>query len=116
MNGMEGEKFCDALFEEDVDKEKLLIIPGEEETIEKYEYMYKCILALLFFGLFLLSYRKSVAEKSEEILQVGLEEKTKRDEEKEALFTAHRAALEANQKLSVDKIEEYEKEKVEVCC
>ena len=36
MNGMEGEKFCDALFEEDADKDKLMVIPGQEETIEKY--------------------------------------------------------------------------------
>lgn len=45
---------------------------------------------------------------------MGLEEKNKREEEREAFFKAHREALEANQKLSVDKIEDYEKEKIEV--
>ena len=56
-----------------------------------------------------------MVQKAEEILEIGLSEQEKRDQEKESFFTALRKALESNQAQSVCKVEEYEKEKAEVC-
>ncbi len=49
------------------------------------------------------------------ILEIGLGEKDKRDLEREAFFTAHRRAMEDNQRQSVERVEKYEQEKANVC-
>ncbi len=59
-------------------------------------------------------YHGTVDKTAKEILEIGLAEKEKRDQDRSAFFAAHKGALDDNQRQSVELIEKYEGEKSEV--
>lgn len=94
IDGIEDEQLYMSLFEEDNEAKRLALIPGEQERLDKYHDN-----ALLI---------------SEEIRAIGLEEEDKRRKEREAFFIALKKALESNQEISVNRIQQYEKEKTQL--
>jgi hypothetical protein len=94
VNGLDGEEFYNALFEEDPEAKRLALLPEETERLE--------------------AYYKQVLEICKEMVQIGLEHERKRCAEREMFFTSHRKALEANQSASFAKVQAFEKEKVKL--
>ena len=60
------------------------------------------------------SYKKEFVECCEHLLRVGLGEKEKREEEVRALRHSHEEACTANQRLSAERVRQYEEDKLKV--